>query len=59
MHIPREQLGWAFYAAGMTLLLTALLIKSERHGKRTASVGLTLLVAAVFIGGWWPWWPAR
>ena len=32
MHVPREQLGWAFYAAGIALLLTALLIKEERHG---------------------------
>ena len=59
MHVPREQLGWAFYAAGIALLLTALLIKDDRHGKRTAGVGLTLLVAAVLIGGWWPWWPTK
>lgn len=57
--MPREHLGWAFYAAGIALMLTALLIKDDRHGKRTASVGVTLLVAAVFIGGWWPWWPMK
>lgn len=59
MHIPREHLGWAFYAAGMALLLTALLIQRERHARRTANVGLLLIVVALFIGGWWPWWPAR